>query len=155
MEQRPTRPRVLIADNLPRQRLLAVAALAPHFDVFPLAEGEDPLRVARAQRPELVLLSLSRAAPDGVLRICRTLRTDIRAIEQVAVYTVGRPLRSVEQVCDVGRADGYLAGAFDSADLLSFVEAVLRGERPVRVPDGAADGVWSRWVARARRAAGR
>ncbi len=155
MEQRPTRPRVLIADDVPRQRLLTVAALAPHFEVFPLPEGDDPLREARARRPELVLLSLSRTAPDAVLRICRTLRTDIRPIERVAVYTAGRPLRSVEQVCEVWRADGYLAGDFDGADLVSFVEAVLRGERPVRAPNRGGSGLLSRWVARARRAAGR
>ncbi|MDP2315808.1 MAG: hypothetical protein Q8P41_23125 [Pseudomonadota bacterium] len=145
MEFRPARPRVLVVDDRPRDRLHAVAALAERFDVYPLPSGEDPLRAARARRPELVLLSLSRGGVDEALRVCRTLRTDVRPIERVAVYARGRPPRTAEQVCDDWRADGYLAGDFDGAALLAFVEAVLRDERPVRLPEPSANALMRLW----------
>lgn len=143
VEPRSPKPRVLVVDENPRRRLLVVAALAPRFDVHPLPAGEDPLRTARGRRPELVLFALDRANADDTLRFCRTLRTDVRPIEHVAVYADGRPPRPAEVVTEAWRADGYLAGAFGGDEVLAFAEAVLRGERPVRLP-ATSDGVLSR-----------
>jgi DNA-binding response OmpR family regulator len=137
MEVRPARPRVLVVDDRAPDRLHVVAALAGRFDVFPLPTGDDPLRAARARRPELVLLALGRGSVDDTLRICRTLRTDVRPIAHVAVYARGRPPRTAEQVCGTWCADGYLAGPFEGPALLAFVDAVLRGERPVHLPEAA------------------
>ena len=142
-------PHVLVVDESPRVRLRAVAALAGPFEVEPLPTGEDALRVARARRPELVLFAIHRANADDVLRMCRTLRTDVRPIERVGVYAVGRPPRPADVVMEAWRADGYLAGEWDGAALRAFVEAVLRGERPVRLPP-ADDGVLGRLVGRLR-----
>jgi CheY-like chemotaxis protein len=143
-----------VVDESPRHRLAAVAALSPRFDATPLPHGEDPLRVARARRPDLVLLALQRGAPDDGLRLCRTLRTDVRPIERVGVYVRGRPPRSVDQVCDVWRADGYLAGECDGVAIVAFAEALLRGERPVTLPEPA-EGTFERLVGRFRRVTGR
>ncbi len=141
---------MLVVDDHARDRLHVVAALAGRFDVFPVPSGDDPLRAARARRPELVLVSLGHGSVDDALRICRTLRTDVRPLERVAVYVRGRPPRTAEQVCETWRADGYLAGEFDGPALLDFAEAVLRGERPVRIPDVSASPL-ARLVGRLRR----
>jgi DNA-binding response OmpR family regulator len=132
-----------------------VSALTSRFEVFPLPPGDDPLRAARARRPDVVLLALSRAAPDEALRLCRTLRTDVRPLDCVGIYVRGRPPRTAEQVCDIWRADGYLAGTFDSFGLLAFAEALLRGERPVLLPPEGGEGALGRFVDRLRRATGR
>ena len=145
MDPRPPRPRVLVVDATPNQRLRVVAALSSAFEPLPLGDGEDPLRVARAKRPDLVLFALDRADVDQVLRFCRTLRTDIRAIERVAVYTRGQPPRPVTTILETWRADGVLAG--DVGPIAEFAESVLRGERPVRVVEAGALG---RLVARLR-----
>ncbi len=135
------RPRILVADDSPRLRLLVVAALSGRFDVFPLPPGEDPLRAARSRRPELVLFAMDRQNADEVLRACRTLRTDVRPIDRVAVYAAGRPPRPADVVTEAWRADGYLTGDIDADGVRSFVDAVLRGERPVRVPRARAGGL--------------
>lgn len=131
MEPRTARPRVLVVDATPAQRLRVVAALSAGFEPAALADGEDPLRTARAKRPDLVLFALDRADVDQVLRYCRTLRTDIRPIERVAVYTRGQPPRPSETILETWKADGLLAGTVD--EVADFAWAVLRGERPVRV----------------------
>lgn len=150
MEARSDRPRVLVVDDRPKDRLHVVAALAGRFDVFSLAVGEDPLRVARARRPDLVLLSLGGSGVDELLRVCRTLRTDVRPIGRVAVYARGRPPRAAAPVRDTWLADGYLAGEFDGPAIVAFAEAVLRGEGPVRLPEAAGSPL-ARLVDRLRR----
>ncbi len=149
MDARPAKPRVLVVDDGPRFRLLVVAALSGAFDVFSLTPGDDPLRTARARRPDLVLFAMDRQNADDVLRACRTLRTDVRPIDRVAVYAHGRPPRPVDVVVDTWRADGYLAGELDPPGVRAFAEAVLRGERPVRVPE-ARSGTLGRLVDRLR-----
>lgn len=126
---------MLVVDDDPRRRLLVVAALASRFDVIPLPSGEDPLRAARARRPELVLFALTRARSDETLRYVRTLRTDVRPIEHVGVYAEGAPPRPAPVVMETWRSGGYLAGDLDPTTLLGFAERVLSGDDPVRVPD--------------------
>ncbi len=140
--------KLLIVDDDPRRRLVVVSVLSRRFDVFPLPGGEDPLRAARSRRPDLVLFALDKRNVDDVLRYCRTLRTDVRPIDRVAVYTTGRPVRTTEIVCDLWRADGHLAGVIDGARIDAFVDALMRGERPVSLPpDG---GVFGRVLDRLR-----
>lgn len=43
--------------------------------------------------------------------------------------------RDPAQVCDLWLADGYLSGPSDVGQLLTFVEAVVRGDRPVVAPE--------------------
>ncbi len=150
MEVRRARPRVLVVDDRPRDRLHVVAALAERFDVFPLPTGDDPLRTARARRPDLVLLSLGGGGADEALRVCRTLRTDVRPIDHVAVYVRGRPSRPPGPVRDTWLADGYLAGDLDPPAIVAFVDAVLRGEHPVHHPVGTGSPL-ARLVGRLRR----
>lgn len=150
MDARRPQPQILVVDASPRFRLRVVSALTGPFQVESLPGGDDALRVARARRPELVLFAMDRANADDVLRMCRTLRTDVRPIERVAVYAHGRPPRPVDVVIDGWRADGYLAGDLDAPALLAFAEALLRGERTVSVPE-AADGILGRLADRLRR----
>lgn len=129
--------KLLVVDDDPHRRLIVVSVLARRFDVFPLPGGEDPLRAARTRRPDLVLFSFDRKNVDEVLRWCRTLRTDVRPIDRVAVYCSGRPVRPAEIVCDLWRADGYLAGDIVAQRVDTFVDGLMRGERPISLP---ADG---------------
>src|SRR5687767_3462449 len=74
------RPRLMLVDDDASRRIEAVAALSGRFDVVPVGEEDDALRVARTRRPDVVLVSLSRRHPDVGLRLCRTLHTDVRPV---------------------------------------------------------------------------
>lgn len=133
------------------RRLEAVAALASRFDVIPVGEGEDPLRVARARRPDLAVLFVRARRADATLRLCRTLRTDVRPIARVGIVDRTGDPSPAAQAMGHWMADGYLAGAVPVADLVAFVDAVWRGERPVRL-EAPAPGPLGRLLARLRRA---
>lgn len=69
-------PRVLVADEDPRVvELLTFALTANHFRVTSAADGEAALEVARAERPELVILS-ARLTRRGGLELCELLRRE-------------------------------------------------------------------------------
>lgn len=124
-------PRLLLVDEVTARRLRVAAALTGAFDVITASDGEDPLRVARSSRPDLVLVAVHRAHPEASLRLCRTLRTDVRPVRRVAVYDARARPAEAEAVMGPWLADGYLTGSrFD--EILAFAEAVWRGERPVR-----------------------
>lgn len=129
---RMDKPRLMLVEPDVARRLEAVSALASRFDVVPVAEGEDPLRVARTRRPDIAVLSVQARRPDVSFRLCRTLRTDLRPVGRVGIVDrTGRP-RPPGQVLDLWLADGYLAGEPGADEVVAFVEAVWRGERPVR-----------------------
>jgi CheY-like chemotaxis protein len=125
-------PRLLLIDDVASRRLLAVSALASRFEVISAMDDEDPLRVARTSRPDVALIAVHRRNPDASLRLCRTLRTDVRPIRPIGLYDGNRRPQPAEQVTRAWLADGYLVGEVTGPDLVEFVDALLRGEQPVR-----------------------
>jgi hypothetical protein len=116
---------LLVQDDL-RERLRTVARLSPAYDVLLPALGEEPLKAARRLRPELALLCLAPYKPMANLQLCRILKTDLGPIRAVGIWAPdGQP--GADEVLRDYLADGYLGG---SGDLLAFLDALARGERP-------------------------
>lgn len=96
-----------------------------------VSEGQDPLRSARAAHPDLGLVFVKGRQPDAALRLARALRTDVRAVPRVGVVDTRRRPHPAASVLDTWLADGFYAGPLDAEALVSFAEAVWRGDRPV------------------------
>lgn len=124
------KPRLLLVDEDTTRRLGLVAALRERYEILPLVHGEDPLQVARSLRPEVVLIVLHRARPDGTLRLCRTLRTEIMPHRHVGVLGFGPDAPPVDEVMGPWMAEGYYTGPADAGAILQFADALWRGERP-------------------------
>jgi two-component system phosphate regulon response regulator PhoB len=114
------------------------------FRVHAAAEGDAGLRLAREQRPDLVLLDLMLPGLDG-LEICRRLKEDAgtRAIPVIMVSAKGE---ESDVVLGLGLgADDYVVKPFSPKELVARVRAVLRrtrqpapaaGERGERIARG-------------------
>ena len=50
------RPRLLVIDDDPARRIAFTATLGASFDAWATPDGEDPIRAARAQRPDLAVV---------------------------------------------------------------------------------------------------
>jgi DNA-binding response OmpR family regulator len=94
------------------------------FDVLHAVDGEEALRIARLQRPELVLLDVNMPKLDG-FQVCRSLKTDPETSGIKVVMITARGT-------DVDRARGREAGAddyfikpFSPIQLLNKVYALL------------------------------
>ncbi|MCJ7511160.1 MAG: response regulator, partial [Dehalococcoidia bacterium] len=92
-------------------------------------DGVEALRLAREERPHLVVLDLMLPGMDG-LQVCRTLRaeSDVPLIMLTAKTTESDKLTGLE----LG-ADDYVTKPYSSRELIARIHAVLRrrGQRPV------------------------
>ncbi len=118
--------RVLIVEDEPDLLHLLQYNLAREGYVVATAEsGEEGLRLARADPPELVLLDLMLPGMDG-LEVCRSLRSRqaTRAVPIVMLTARGEEADIVRGL-ELG-ADDYVTKPFSPRVLLARLRAVLR-----------------------------
>lgn len=96
------------------------------YRVLPAYDGREALDVARAKRPDLVVLDLLLPELDG-LDVCRLLRAESR------VPIIMLTARSTDDDTLAGLnlgADDYLAKPFNPRELVARIRAVLRRAAP-------------------------
>ncbi|MGH2371391.1 MAG: diguanylate cyclase, partial [Chloroflexota bacterium] len=139
----PARPyRILVADDDPDiRRLVARMLRVAGYAVSTAADGEDALRLARLDPPDLVMLDVSMPGYDG-FSVCRSLQEDGRNAPPVIFLTaLGSSGDRVEGL-DAGAVD-YVVKPYDRAELLARVRAALRSKvaRDVLATEAATDGL--------------
>ena len=94
-------------------------------------DGETALRLAREQKPDLLILDLMLPGIDG-LEICRLLRRD-PSTAQMAIIMLTAKAEEVDRVVGLEMgADDYIVKPFSPRELTARVKAVLRrGREPV------------------------
>jgi DNA-binding response OmpR family regulator len=124
-------PTVLVVDDAPDiVRLVRDYLEHAGFAVLTATNGPDALRVARSQRPDLVVLDLGLPGRDG-LDVTRDLR------RESAVPIVMLTARADESDKLVGLelgADDYLTKPFSAKELVARVRAVLRRAQSAAQP---------------------
>jgi DNA-binding response OmpR family regulator len=120
--------RVLLVEDEPVIRELVAAMLEGEgVKVITCADGAQALKVARAERPDLILLDVVLPGLDGVT-LCRLVRAD-PALSGAAVYMLTAKARASDH--DAARragCDGYIEKPFKGQELQALV-ADLRSKR--------------------------
>ena len=96
------------------------------FDVHEAATGNDALRLAAAEHPDLVLLDVNLPDVDG-FEVCRQIKTH-PSTSGIPVLYLSAAYRTAEhrvQGLDLG-ADGYLTQPVEPRELVATVNALLR-----------------------------
>lgn len=138
------RPKLLLVDDdLPR-RLQVTSDLGARWDVHPCTLDDDPLKLARAMRPSVVLLGMERRTSDRVLKLSRGLRTDLRPIDRVGIYEGGSRRRGPWIAMELWMADGWLGLPADAATFVRWVDALAAGEKPRFEPPAGEGGALGR-----------
>ena len=126
-------PTVLVVDDAPDiVRLVRDYLGRAGFSVLSATNGSDALRVARASKPDLIVLDLGLPGRDG-LDVTRELRRDS------AVPIVMLTARADESDKLVGLelgADDYVTKPFSAKELVARVRAVLRRAQVAAEPAG-------------------
>ncbi|MBI5879398.1 MAG: response regulator transcription factor [Chloroflexi bacterium] len=102
------------------------------FRVLHGADGVTGLALARAEKPDVVLLDVMLPGMDG-FAVCRTLRAE-SAVPILMLTARGQEMERVMGL-ELG-ADGYILKPFSFRELLARVRAALR-RRQLDQPDGA------------------
>jgi len=122
------RPRVLVTDDDPDAREALLEVLEPDCEVLTAADGEEALRLARDEHPELVLMDLSMPRLDG-LQALERIRADAATAEIPVIVVSARSEDSVKaRALDLGAVD-YLQKPFSDRELRARVERTLRFAR--------------------------
>lgn len=123
-------PKVLVVDDEPKiLRLVGRNLQAEGYLPILAANGDEALRLAAREQPDLVLLDLRLPDIDG-LEVCRQLRQ----FSQAPVIMLTARAREIDKLQGFkAGADDYITKPFSVREMLARIEAVLR-----RVKDGDA-----------------
>lgn len=124
-----TPAKILVVDDAPEVRTVLTRMLqkAGH-EVITAADGEEALRRAREERPDLLLLDWMLPILDG-LEVCRTLKRSPATRGIMVILVTGRgAITSRVEGFDAG-ADDYVPKPFEHLELLARVRSALRLKR--------------------------
>jgi two-component system phosphate regulon response regulator PhoB len=119
-------PKILVVeDERDIQDLIAYNLRQAGHDVILASRGDDAVRVARQQRPDLVLLDLMLPGLSGK-EVCQAIRRD-SATQSTPVIMLTAKGEEVDRVVglEVG-ADDYVTKPFSMRELLLRVQTILR-----------------------------
>ena len=122
-------PKVLVADDDPRIRLLVRYVLAAErtWEVLEAANGAAALRLARMARPAVVLLDVMMPNLSGY-EVCRALKADPRTRGIKVAIVTGEP--NAEPQALAAGADRFLAKPLRPALLLHAVRELFSSGAP-------------------------
>jgi len=116
---------LVVEDERDIQELLQYNLAKEGYTVVPVTSGEEALRVARTESPDLVLLDLMLPGGDG-LEVCRRLKRepDTQGLPIVMLTAKGEEADIVTGL-ELG-ADDYISKPFSPRVLIARIRAVLR-----------------------------
>jgi uncharacterized protein (TIGR02266 family) len=125
--------RILVADDEPYVRMAIKSVLEDlPAQILEAGDGDRALAIAKAERPDLILLDVKMPGLDG-LQVAATLKQDpaTAAIPLMFVSALGTANEKARGL-EIG-ADDYIAKPIDAAELKARVRTILRRQRPSRV----------------------
>ncbi len=116
---------VLLADDDPGLRRLVGATLgSDHFNLLSAGDGDETLRIARSERPQLILLDINMPGCNG-LDVCALLKGDPETRDiKIVVLTASGSEADRDRARDA-RADDYFVKPFSPVALLDKVYTLL------------------------------
>jgi DNA-binding response OmpR family regulator len=120
------KPRILIVDDeLDLLAVLRMGLQLEGFDVLEAADGDEGLRRARADRPDLVVLDLMLPRLDGY-QVCRTLKFDPRFKNLPILILSARPGEQDRRLALEMGADDFIRKPYELKDLVARIRQRLR-----------------------------
>jgi PAS domain S-box-containing protein len=122
--------RILVVDDEPDvRRALSRLLSRGGYQVLEASTGEEGLRLAREERPDLILLDVMLADMGG-LEICERIKADAELARSLVLLFSGNQVDSESRAQGLeSGADGYIRRGLPPRELLARVEAMLRIKR--------------------------
>ena len=147
--------RVLIVEDSGTNRMILRARLnQAYYDVIEAEDGETALALAKAEKPDLVLLDVMLPGING-FEVCRTLKADPDTLHvPVVMLTALNKQEDLVEGLEAG-ADDFLSKPFEDLALMSRVASLIRMKMMVDemiLRDQTSSGVTEREMLAAARA---
>lgn len=118
--------KILIVEDEPDIRKLVHYNLAQeHFKVLEAEDGEKALKIARQEKPDLIILDLMLPSLSG-LEVCRILRERPETVRLPVLMLTAKAGEADRVVGLEMGADDYLTKPFSPRELVARVKAILR-----------------------------
>ncbi|VBB06380.1 transcriptional regulatory protein c terminal [Lucifera butyrica] len=116
---------LVVDDEIHIRELIAFNLQKVGYSVIEAGDGNDALRLARTEKPELIVLDLMLPGIDG-LDVCRTLKGS-RETAAIPVIMVTAKNEEIDKIIglELG-ADDYITKPFSPREMVARVKAVLR-----------------------------
>ena len=116
--------KILIADDEGTVRLLVEKMLDKDYIVLEATNGEEAVKIAKAQQPDLILMDLIMPKMDGYAA-CSEIKADqsTKGIPVVILTAVGHELNK-KFATEMGAA-GYVTKPFNIQDLINVISPLL------------------------------
>lgn len=117
------KPRILIVDDDPAiRKFVQVNLEARAYTVFTADNGENGIREAAKEKPDLVLLDIVMPEMDG-FAVCRRIRQD----SQIPIIMLSaREGENDKDMCAACGANDYITKPFVLRELLSLIKNLLK-----------------------------
>jgi two-component system, cell cycle response regulator DivK len=116
---------VLVVDDLDEQRDISATLLRHHgYRVVEAGSGKEAVRLAREERPALILLDMMMGAPDG-WEVTDQLKHEPETAEIPIIALTVRHAREDEERARQAGADSYLVKPCLPTDMLAEVRRLI------------------------------
>lgn len=113
---------LIVEDELHIVKLVRAYLKQAGYEVLTAVDGAEGLRMARQERPDLIILDLMLPEMDG-LDVCQAVRRD----SDVPIIMLTARIEEVDKLLGLGLgADDYITKPFSPRELVARVRAVLR-----------------------------
>ena len=120
---------ILLVDDEPDLlESLSIRFKASGYNVLMAVDGLDALKKARTLSPDLIILDLMLPKMDGY-KVARLLKFDNRYSHIPILILSARGQDLDKEMGKNAGADDYMVKPFDSTDLISRVERLLKGSK--------------------------
>jgi len=117
--------RILFIEDEPDQILMIALRLKKNgYEVISSMDGEEGLKMAAKEKPDLILVDVVMPGIDG-LEVCRRLRKDPATKRIPIISTTAAGMDDVECQCVAAGADECVRKPYDSPDLLAKIKRLL------------------------------
>jgi adenylate cyclase len=117
--------KILVIDDRPQNTKLLEALLAPEgYQILAATSGEDGLRIASVEHPDLILLDILMPGMSGY-ETCQRLRRDPQTTMLPIVMITSSGEQEKVQAIEAG-ADDFIARPFNRHELLARLRSLLR-----------------------------
>lgn len=119
--------KILFIEDEPQQIMMVKMRLeANGYEVISATDGEDGLKKAYEEKPDLILLDLIMPKLDG-FTVCERLKKDPETMAIPIIVITAMDDKDVLERCRALGANDLIGKPFESSDLMSMIRSLISG----------------------------